>query len=272
MLSTAKLNVKRLIHRNVTFSNRKDMNHCKSISNITRKAICVCAANSLSFYQHLILNTQLPTWSLRSSVVSPHEPQCNRSSLLYWMINKVFLCPQWIYVIVDKTSINFYIKIVLNHEAIWNHNTEQVYKNDVLLWSCASYKNLRSQKMSENCKIDILRFFFWLFTLYIEIHIKKNNVNKSLADRHTFQCIYVCRKRETVLFNGIFLVFFSNSYERTCQINMLQNLVLYDMKWYKVSIVWNKMNSFLLKEFLPSAFYNDCPKIFIFINSFKRIK
>ena len=86
-------------------------------------------------------------------------------------------------------------------------------------------------------------FFCWFSTLYIEIHIKKNNVNKSLADRHTFQCIYVCRKRETVLFNGIFLVFFSNSYERTCQINMLQNLVLYDIKWYKVSIVWNKMNS-----------------------------
>ena len=108
MLSTAKFNVKRLIHRNVTFSNRKDMNHCKSISNITRKAICVCAPSSLSFYQHLILNTQLPTWSLRSSVVSPHEPQCNRSSLLYWMINKVFYS-QWIYVIADKTSINFYI-------------------------------------------------------------------------------------------------------------------------------------------------------------------
>ena len=51
-------------------------------------------------------------------------------------------------------------------------------------------------------------FFCWFFTLYIEIHIKKNNVNKSLADRHTFQYIYFCRKGRQFYLMDFFCVLF----------------------------------------------------------------
>ena len=51
-------------------------------------------------------------------------------------------------------------------------------------------------------------FFCWFFTLYIEIHIKKNNVNKSLADRHTFQYIYFCRRGRQFYLMDFFCVLF----------------------------------------------------------------
>ena len=80
-------------------------------------------------------------------------------------------------------------------------------------------------------------FFCWFFTLYIEIHIKKNNVNKSLADRHTFQYIYFCRRGRQFYLMDFFCVLFVLLWEDMSNKYAPESRAV----WYRSIFFWNKM-------------------------------
>ena len=90
-------------------------------------------------------------------------------------------------------------------------------------------------------------FFCWFFTLYIEIHIKKNNVNKSLADRHTFQYIYFCRKGRQFYLMDFFCVLFvllwedmSNKYAPESRVVWYRSIFF--LKWNILFLLWKIRN------------------------------